>query len=122
MVFAMDYRAAVSAIVAGLVPDPTTQPSMALSIIAIVEYFGSATTVHLPCINTCLVSLASPLLRIIYTPPCHYICLVSLAPPPLSQIIHTLRLDVAGFITSADFFYSAVDSACGRQPARRRSA
>jgi hypothetical protein len=47
---------------------------------------------------------------------------VSLALPPLSQIIHTPRLSVAGFTTAADCFYSAMDSACGRQPARRRSA
>jgi hypothetical protein len=111
VVFSADCRAAVSAPSSlAPVPDPTMQPSMALSIVARVEYFGSTTTIHPPCINTCLASLASPPLRIIYTPPCLYICLVSLAPPPLSQIIHTPRLDVAGFTTAADFFYSAMDS------------
>jgi hypothetical protein len=75
MVFAADCHAAVSA-PSSLAPvsDPTTQPSMALSIVAGVEYFGSTMTVHPPCINTCLAPLASPSLRIIYTPPCHYIC------------------------------------------------
>jgi hypothetical protein len=126
MVFVADYRAAVSSIVASFVrvrvSDPTTRPSMALFIVTGVDYFVSATTVHPPCINTCLASLASPPPQIIHTPPRLYICSVSLAPPPPSQIIYTPRLGVAGFTTAADCFYSAMDSACGRQPARRRSA
>jgi hypothetical protein len=53
MVFFADYRAAVSSIVASFDPvtvsDPTTQPSMALSIITGVDYFVSAMSVHPPC-------------------------------------------------------------------------
>jgi hypothetical protein len=86
MVFVADYRAAVSSIVASFVPvrvsDPTTRPSMALFIVTGLDYFVSVTTVHPPCINTCLASLASPPPRIIHTPPRLCICLVSLAWPP----------------------------------------
>jgi hypothetical protein len=118
MVFVTDYCVTVSSIVASFVPvrvsDPTTRPSMALSIVTGVDYFVSATTIHPPCINTCLASLTSPPPWIIHTPPRLYICSVSLAPLPPSQIIYTSRLGVAGFTTAVDGFYSAMASMCGR--------